>query len=67
MGGNKTEKGKVKTENWKVNFAIKARAEQVYLLCRAAAKSRHYEVLPQKCGALRARFIKRGMRGVKGP
>ena len=33
------------------------RAEQVYLFCRAVAKSRHYEVLPQKCGALRARLI----------
>ena len=33
-----------------VNFAIKARVELVYLFCRAAAKSRHYEVLPQKCG-----------------
>ena len=37
-----------------MNFAIKVRAEQVYLLCRAVAKSRHYAVLPQKCGALRA-------------
>ena len=36
-----------------MNFAIKVRAEQVYLFCRAVAKSRHYEVLPQKCGALR--------------
>ena len=39
-----------------MNFAIKVRAEQVYLLCRAVAKSRHYEVLPQRCGALRARL-----------
>ena len=39
---------KVKTEKWKVNFAIKARAEQVYLICRAVAKSRHYVVLPQR-------------------
>ena len=37
-----------------MNFAIKVRAEQVYLFCRAVAKSRHYEVLPQKYGALRA-------------
>ena len=37
-----------------MNFAIKVRAEQVYLFCRAVAKSRHYEVLPQMCGALRA-------------
>ena len=29
------------------------------------AKSRHYEVLPQKCGALRARF-KKGQKRLKG-
>ena len=62
----------MKTERLKLNFAIKARAEQVYLFCRAVAKSRHYEVLPQRCGALRARFIKgpegelRGLRGLRG-
>ena len=48
-----------------MNFAIKARAEQVYLFCRAVAKSRHYEVLPQKYGALRARLIK-GTMGTEG-
>ena len=34
------------------------RAEQVYLLCRAVAKSRHYVVLPQKCGACGACLLK---------
>ena len=56
---------KVKSEGGKVNFAIKVRAEQVYLLCRTVAKSRHYAVLPQKCGALRASFIK-GTMGTEG-
>ena len=36
-----------KAERRKENFAIKARAEGACSLCRAAAKSRHYEVLPQ--------------------
>ena len=57
-----------------MNFAIKVRAEQVYLFCRAVAKSRHYEVLPQRYGALRARLItapdtkgqKEAEKGLKG-
>ena len=49
-----------------MNFAIKARAEQVYLFCRAVAKSRHYEVLPQKYGALRARLIVWRQQGQQG-
>ena len=40
-----------------MNFAIKVSAKQDFLFCRAVAKSRHYEVLPQKCGALSARLI----------
>ena len=40
----------MKSENGKLNFAIKASEERVYSLFRTVAKSRHYEVLRQKCG-----------------
>ena len=52
-----------------VNFAIKASEEQVYLLFRAVAKSRHYVVLPQKCGVcdayLESESGKSGQKGEK--
>ena len=48
-----------------MNFAIKASEEQVYLLFRAVAKSRHYVVLPQKCGVCDAYLESERWKGAK--
>ena len=42
----------------KSKLSAKARTEQVYWCFRAVAKSRHYEVLPQRCGTCDAYKLK---------